>query len=47
MIDVQSYTLGADELFYGAAAAFVVLVAVVWLARPGAIGAKVTVSDGH
>ncbi len=47
MIDVQSYTLGADELFYGAAAAFVLLVAVVWLARPGAIGAKVTVSDGH
>lgn len=49
MIDVQSYTLSADELFYGAAAAFLMLVGVVWLAKPARIvsGSKVTVLDGH
>ncbi len=34
MIDAQSYTLAADELFYGAAVMFVLLIAIIWLAHP-------------
>jgi len=34
IIDVQSYTLAADELFYASALLFVFLVGFVWLAHP-------------
>jgi len=48
MIDVQSYTLAADELFYGSAALFLVLIFFIWLAHPQR-GARpgVAVSDAH
>jgi DHA2 family multidrug resistance protein len=47
LIDVQSYTLAADELFYGAAGLFLVLIAFIWLAHPQAGRPAVTVSDAH
>jgi DHA2 family multidrug resistance protein len=50
LIDAQAYTLAADELFYVAAGIFILLIAVIWLAkarRPsGATGTPV-VSDAH
>ena len=49
MIDAQSYTLAADELFYVAAGIFILLIAVIWLANarrtPGAPAPAV--SDAH
>jgi len=43
LIDVQAYVLSADDIFYASALLFVVLIAVIWLARPtrmnGAAGA--------
>jgi DHA2 family multidrug resistance protein len=47
LIDVQSYTLAADELFYGAAGLFVLLIGLLWLAHPGAGRPGVAVSDAH
>jgi DHA2 family multidrug resistance protein len=50
-VDAQSYTLAADELFYGAAALFLLLIGAVWLARstrkPGAASGPAPVSDAH
>jgi DHA2 family multidrug resistance protein len=50
MIDAQSYTLAADELFYVAAGIFILLIAVIWLAKarraPGAAAGAV-VNDAH
>ncbi len=34
MINAQAFTLAADEIFYGSALLFLVLIAMVWLARP-------------
>ncbi len=47
LIDAQSYTLAADELFYVSAGLFVFLIGFIWLARPqrGAPGAAV--GDAH
>jgi len=47
LIDVQSYTLAADELFFGAALTFIVLIAFIWLAHPGTGRPAVAVSDAH
>jgi len=47
LIDIQAYTLAADELFYGAAALFLVLVAFIWLAHPRRGRPGVVVSDAH
>jgi DHA2 family multidrug resistance protein len=47
LIDVQSYTLAADELFFGAAALFLLLIAYIWLAHPGIGRPGVGVSDAH
>jgi len=47
LIDVQSYTLAADELFFGAAMLFLVLIAFIWLAHPGIGRPGVSVSDAH
>jgi DHA2 family multidrug resistance protein len=34
LIERQTYTLAADELFYASSAVFVLLIAVVWISRP-------------
>ncbi len=47
LIDVQSYTLAADELFFGAAALFILLIAFIWLAHPGTGRPGIGVSDAH
>ena len=49
LIDVQSYTLAADEIFYGSAALFLALIGLVWFARPGPRqkGGPMSVSDAH
>jgi len=47
LIDIQAYTLAADELFYGAAALFLVLVAFIWLAHPRRGRPGAVVSDAH
>jgi len=47
LIDVQAYTLAADELFYGAAALFLFLIAFIWLAHPQRGRPGVAVSDAH
>ena len=48
LIDVQSYTLAADELFFGCAALFLVLMAYVWLAHPNTgRPASAAVGDAH
>jgi len=47
LVDAQSYTLAADEIFYGAAALFLVLVGYIWLAHPRSGGPTVATSDAH
>jgi len=37
-IDVQAYMLGANDIFYASAILFVVLIGVVWIARPAKSG---------
>ncbi len=39
LVDVQSYMLGANDIFYVSGFLFVVLAGVVWLARPAKAGA--------
>ena len=39
MIDKQTFTLSADELFYASAAIFVLMIGVIWMARPVRSGA--------
>ena len=34
MVDVQAYTLAANDVFNGAAVLFLLLIALVWMARP-------------
>ena len=46
LVDVQAYTLGSDELYFGAALAFSVLIAFVWLAHPTRRTAAGNVSAG-
>jgi DHA2 family multidrug resistance protein len=48
LIDQQAYTLSADELFFGAACLFLVLVLVIWIAKPKPMRAgAAAVSDAH
>jgi DHA2 family multidrug resistance protein len=50
MIDAQSYTLAADELFYIAAGIFILLIGLIWLAkvRPApAVAGAAAGSDAH
>jgi DHA2 family multidrug resistance protein len=35
LINVQAYVLSADDVFYGSAVIFIVLVPLVWIARRG------------
>jgi DHA2 family multidrug resistance protein len=39
MIDQQAYTLAANDVFYGSAMIFLMLIPVVWLSRPKRAGA--------
>jgi DHA2 family multidrug resistance protein len=34
LINVQAYTRAADDVFYGSAALFIALIALVWFTRP-------------
>ena len=47
MIDIQAYTLAADELFYVAAGIFLLLIGLIWLAQPRKGGAAPAASDAH
>jgi len=47
LIDVQAYTLAADELFYLSAVLFLVLIAFIWLAHPQRGRPGTAVSDAH
>lgn len=47
LIDVQAYTLGADEIFIGCAGLFILLIAFVWLAKPQKGKGGPAVSDAH
>lgn len=47
LVDVQAYTIAADELFYAAAAVFLLLIGVIWFAHPRRAAPGVAVSDGH
>jgi len=38
LVDVQAFTLSADELFFGSGLIFLALIMVIWLARPGGRG---------
>ncbi len=39
LVDVQSYMLSANDIFYVSGFLFLVLAGIVWLARPGKAGA--------
>jgi MFS transporter, DHA2 family, multidrug resistance protein len=45
-IDVQAYMLGANDIFYASAILFVVLIGVVWLARPVKAGGGAEAAAG-
>ncbi len=47
LIDAQSYTLAADEIFYGAALLFVFLIGFIWLAHPQGGRPAMATSDAH
>jgi DHA2 family multidrug resistance protein len=47
LIDVQSYTLAADEIFYAGAVLFIVLVGFIWLAHPQRGRPTLAGSDAH
>jgi len=47
LIDAQSYTLAADELFYSAAGIFLLLIGVIWFAHPRKGAAAPAGGDAH
>ena len=47
LIDVQAYTLAADELFYLSAALFTLLIGFIWFAHPQRGRPGAAVSDAH
>lgn len=47
LVDIQSYTLAADEIFYASAMIFVVLVGIVWLAHPRQAAAPAMLDASH
>ncbi len=47
MVDVQAFMLSANDIFYASAILFLVLVAVIWLARPAAAGAAAAAGGAH
>jgi len=47
MIDRQVFTISVSELFYASAAVFVLLIGVIWLARPARGGAATDASGAH
>jgi len=46
MIDQQAYTLAANDVFLAGAATFVLLAALIWLARP-ARGGRADAGGAH
>jgi DHA2 family multidrug resistance protein len=49
LVDQQAFMLSANDVFYASAALFLLLIAVVWLARPvrGASQGKDTAAGAH
>lgn len=47
LLDQQAYMLGADDIFYASALLFLLLTAVVWLARPNRGKATADASGAH
>ncbi|MCG2577384.1 DHA2 family efflux MFS transporter permease subunit [Dechloromonas sp. XY25] len=47
LVDQQAFMLGADDVFYASALLFVLLVGVVWLARPARNGATADAGGAH
>jgi len=49
LVDQQAFMLSANDVFYASALLFLVLIAVVWLARPtnGATNAKEAAASAH
>ncbi len=47
LIERQTYTLAADELFYASAAVFVLMIAVIWMAQPVRGGAAAGAGAAH
>ena len=46
LIDQQSFMLSANDIFYASAILFLLLIAVVWLARPVKSGATADAGAG-
>ena len=46
MVDIQAYTMSADDIFYGSALLFLALVVIIWLARPAGHVAGEAVAGG-
>ncbi len=47
LVDQQAYMLGANDVFYASALLFVLLIGVVWLARPARAGAMADAGGAH
>lgn len=47
LVDQQAFMLGADDVFYASALLFVLLIGVVWLARPARNGAMADAGGAH
>jgi DHA2 family multidrug resistance protein len=47
MIDQQAYMLSANDVFAGSAVLFLVLIGVVWMARPVKSGVPVDAGGAH
>jgi DHA2 family multidrug resistance protein len=48
LIDQQAFTRAADDIFYGSAALFLVLIGLIWFTRrPGGAGAAGAASGAH
>jgi MFS transporter, DHA2 family, multidrug resistance protein len=45
-VDNQAFMLSANDIFYASGVLFLVLVFVIWLARPGAGGAGAGAASG-
>jgi DHA2 family multidrug resistance protein len=46
MVDQQAYMLAADDVFYGSAMIFLLLIPLVWLSRPVRAGKVGGPADG-
>jgi DHA2 family multidrug resistance protein len=49
IVDQQAFMVAADDIFYASGLLFLVLIAVIWLARPvrGSVAGKDAASGAH